>query len=349
MGKRKPFIIFGSMFLGFSFFMLYLPGIIYLNLNSFLIILYEFIWLSAIGFTYSALIIPYQAWMPEITTKEERVEVSVYENFFNFAGNIVGIGASFALALLISSNLMIFLNFLLIAMIIEIILYGPAVIFLKDGKPKEVSPELLKEVKIAFRDRNFVNWEVVRGLSGIGVTILTAMVIDLVQGYLHLLSPAHINEGIIVFITVISSIYLIYRLSKKIDIRIMMSISLLVLSLGLIFLIMIDIIHLNTIKTAIGILLVTISIIGLIGFWLFNYVILANIIDLNTMRTGKSRAGLYTGLDNVLQNIFQSIAYVILGFALKYYADISQLIWAPIAGFFTLISFIAFWRLKIEF
>jgi len=348
LGKRKPFIILGSFLLSISFIMLYNPLLISFRNNKLFVMIYEFIWLTFLGIGYSALIIPYQAWMPEITSPDERAEVSFYQNIFNFSGNIVGIGASFALAFLIETSYMTFFQFVILISIIEIILYAPLILLIRVSTPNLKSPNILKEIKIIIRDKNFVLWEATRGFSSAGVAIFIAMIIDFITNYLKAVKIDYLIDGVIITITVILSIPTLFRVSKKYGMKKTMYYSLFLLSTSLMILTFIPILQNSFIKTRAGLILLTLSVIGLIGYWIFNYAITANIIDMNMFDTGESRAGTYTGVDNINVNFFQSLGYMLLGISLKYLVTLSELIWSLLAGILILIGLIPFKYVRAE-
>ena len=47
---------------------------------------------------------PFQAWLPEITTEEERLEVSVYQNTVNLIAFVIGAGVTFLIPAIIGSK-----------------------------------------------------------------------------------------------------------------------------------------------------------------------------------------------------------------------------------------------------
>ncbi|MGQ4892016.1 MAG: MFS transporter [Candidatus Njordarchaeia archaeon] len=348
LGKRRLYIVVGSIVLSVSFLLLYNPLLLDFKGDKFFVVFYEFVCLTFLGVGYSALIIPYQAWMPEITVPDERAEVSFYQNVFNFAGNIIGIGASFSLSFLIASNYPIFYQFVIIVATLEVFLYLPSVVFISDSVPSSKSSSFLEEIKIVVGDRNFVSWEVTRGFSSAGVTIYIVMIVDFITNYLDVVKMEYLLDGILITLTVIFSIPLIFRVSRRYGMKRVMYYSLMLLSISLIILSLVPKLDEGHFMTRFGLFLTTLSVIGLIGYWIFNYAITANIIDVNMLRTGESRAGTYTGIDNINVNFFQSTGYFLLGVSLKYLVSFSELIWSLVAGLLILISLVPFKCVEIE-
>ena len=337
-GKRKMFILLGSIILSISFGMLYNPIVFVLNENKLLVVAYEFFWLTLIGMGYSALIIPYQALMPEITAPNERGEVSFYQNFFNIVGDGIGIGVSLYIFFLVKTNYQKFYLIMISLSIIEIMLYFPLLILINSHVKPIGSTNILREIKLVLRDRNFVLWEFSRGLSSAGTTIYVAMIIDFIYNYLNILTADYLLEWAFLVALVLVSIPTLFRLSKKFGMKNIMYYSLLILSISLISLSLYPLIKAKFFKIRFTFFLLALSLIGLIGYWIFNYAVTANIIDSNYLTTGVSRAGTYMGLDNINVNFFQSIGYMLLGISLKYLINLSELAWTIIAGLLILLS-----------
>lgn len=94
--------------------------------------------------------------------------------------------------------------------------------------------------------------------------------------------------------------------------------------------------------------------VGVSGFYLLPYAIVADIVDEDERRTGESRAGMYYGFESIPLNFFQFIGYLIVGFLLQnlpLFTDwrgneysLGFLIWGPIAAVFIVISVLIFWK-----
>ncbi len=341
LGRRKPFIISGTILLGISFIMLFAPELFISTTSEFMLFVWEAIWASAFNFFYGYLLTPYQAWLPEITRPDERVEVSGYENIFNLLGNIVGMGGSFALPLIIMYNRQIWYELIVILAIIEILCYLPAYLRISEPKIYIEQPKILKELKIVISNRNYVAWIFSRGILSVGVIMLTTLILKFLEKYLQFYGTQYLMVAIIVMIVIMIFFFAWQIISKKYRIKKSMYISLGSLGIALILLYSLDFLPL-AIKQSLGLSLMIVGALGLSGYWLFNYVILANIIEGDTLVTGESRAGIYTGFDGIILNIWQALAYVITGFVDKNFPIEITALWGVIAGVFVLLGLLIF-------
>ncbi|MFX0125372.1 MAG: MFS transporter, partial [Candidatus Hodarchaeota archaeon] len=100
--------------------------------------------------------------------------------------------------------------------------------------------------------------------------------------------------------------------------------------------------------------------IGLSGFQLLPYAIVADIVEEDERKTRESRAGMYYGFESIPLNIFQTFGYLIVGIILEEEIPILPVItewfsellgtdwgltlWGPIAVVFIIISVFIFWK-----
>ncbi|MHA1227400.1 MAG: MFS transporter, partial [Candidatus Hodarchaeales archaeon] len=94
--------------------------------------------------------------------------------------------------------------------------------------------------------------------------------------------------------------------------------------------------------------------IGVSGFYILPYPIVADIVDEDERRTGESRAGIYYGFESIPLNFFQFCGYLAVGFLLENLPVITDwrgfqysqgfILWGPISVVFILISVLIFWR-----
>ena len=347
LGRRKPYIISGSIFLAISFVLLFTPEFLIDITNQLYLFIYEATWLASFNFFYGYLLTPYQAWLPEITRPDERVEVSGYENVFNLIGNIVGTGGSFAIPLLAKSDLTILYYFIVIISIVEILFYLPAYIRIREPKIYLKQPNIIKDVKIIVSNINYMYWIFARGIISIGLTIILTVLLGFLSSYLALTDIKYLGAALGVMIVIMIAFILWSHMSKVWGLKKSFIASEIVLVIPLSLIIILLFIGDKNLKQLLGIILLTTGGIGLSGYWLYNYAILANIIDADTKMRGESRAGSYTGFDSIVLNIFQAIGYVIVGYIFAIFGKVlGYIYWAPIAALFVLIGLIVF--LKVE-
>lgn len=104
-GRRRPFIILGAPLMAIVFFFLYSPHLVLGIVDDPMIIFgYLVVFNSLYQALYGFLLTPFQAWMPEITTEEERLEISGYQNTVNLISFVIGAGSAFLLPALLGGS-----------------------------------------------------------------------------------------------------------------------------------------------------------------------------------------------------------------------------------------------------
>ncbi|MGQ4832370.1 MAG: MFS transporter [Candidatus Asgardarchaeia archaeon] len=408
LGRRKPYIISGSFALAVSFMLLFLPDLFIPISNQYLLFIYETIWVSSFNFFYGYLLTPYQAWLPEITLPEERVEVSGYENTFNLLGNIVGIVGSFSLPLIIQQGGSLLIYTVAILAFVEILFYLPAYLRIQEPKKYISHPSIIKETLIAIKNKNYVTWLIAQGFMSLGFTILITIVLVYVEDILLLTGLMYFVFAGVLLIFVLSFFAVWGYLSKKFKIKRTMTAALVILifvlpltwligryplsiiDILIVLIIMgyvsisllttesykitarkvfssliatvvyllwftVKVLDVSSILAALlgvvplqyqGLLLVALAASGLSGYWLFPYVIIAHIVEVDEIITGESRAGMYTGFNNIPLNIFQATAYVLTGYLTGLPNMLGYYLWGPVSAIFIFIGLLIF--LKVE-
>lgn len=159
-GRRKPFIIIGAPCLAISFILLYVPHIFGLNIiklfgisigNEISLFIYLLFFISSFHFFYGFLLSPFQAWMPELTKENERIEVSTYQNLFNVGAIGVSSFIAFFVPVTFTREGLPFLPYLvLIFGIVEICGYILPVLKLKEDSTYKAQFDLKTELKITW-------------------------------------------------------------------------------------------------------------------------------------------------------------------------------------------------------
>ncbi|MHA1617497.1 MAG: MFS transporter [Candidatus Njordarchaeales archaeon] len=345
LGRRKPFIISGSILLAISFSFLFFPNLFIDVKNQLMLFAYEAFWLAAFNFFYGYLLTPYQAWLPEITRPEERAEVSGYENLFNVLGNIVGTGGSFAIPIVAKNAPNILYNFVIIVSIIEIFFYIPSVIRIKEPKISLYQPKFLSELSIVIKDRNFINWIISRGIMSMGHTIMLTVLLGFLSEFLKLTDIKYLGTALFLMVLIMISFAVWVKLSRKKGmIKRLLIIGNILMIVALFSIITLAPQYDLVLKQQIALVYLTLGAFGLAAYWILNYVILANIIDANAKVTGVSRAGTYTGFDGIVLNIFQASGYVIVGYIFALFGDYyGYVYWGPISAVLILLGTIYFY------
>ncbi|MCD6484820.1 MAG: MFS transporter [Candidatus Odinarchaeota archaeon] len=349
LGRRKPFIISGAIALAISFIMLFIPEFFIPLNDQILVFVYETVWNGSFQFFYGYLLTPYQAWLPEITWPEERVEVSGYENTFNILGNIVGIVGSFALPVVIEQGGLLLFQVVVLFGIIEILFYLPAYIRIQEPKKYIKQPNIIRETLIALKNKNYVTWLIAQGFMSIGLTILITIVLTYIETVLQLTGILYLAFGGELLVVVVIFFLIWNKLSKRWKIKRTMNISLAILILSLPLTWFIGQYPMPLPTQTMGFVLIALAASGLSGYWLFPYVIIAHIVEADEIITGESRAGMYTGFNSIPLNFFQAAAYVITGYVVGLPNMLGYYLWGPVCSIFILIGLLIFQLVETDF
>ena len=340
LGRRKPFITVGSFFLAFSFVMLFIPTYFIPITAQFIVFIYETVFVSAFNFFYGFLLTPYQAWLPEITEPHERVEVSNYENTFNLLGNIIGIIFSFGLDLFLELGLEL-IQLVVVFGVLEIFCYIPASIRIREPEKYIKVPNLWREMKIVLKNRNYVTWIFARGLMSVAIAFVTSFVLLYASEVLQFGGIDTLYFAAILLIVVVTFFNVWHQLSKRWKIRKTMTLAVLILIIALPLSWVIGRVPMPIDLKIQGYIFIALASVGIAGFWLFPYAIVANIAHADEIITGESRAGMYTGFESIPLNIFQAFSLAIGGYIWDL-PGIGHYIWGPFYTIFLIIGLIIF-------
>ena len=361
-GRRRVWVIFFTPILAFFFIMQFSPQLFVPLGNEFLVFLYLAIFGSGFQASYALLTTPFQAWMPEVVPESERIEVSGYQNTANFVGNLVGTGLGFLLPSLIgdpdkadilgSAGIILLVCVLIIAGI-ELLFYLPS-IFLVPDPPREniPPPNPLRELKIILTNRNYVSWIMVNGIHTIGLTSLATIVLVYIDEVLQFNVTEYIIFGISLFGTIIVLFifwgYFSNRYSKTKTYLVSQFYLALVLPTTLV--VGQGIVPLPLLIQ--GVIFALLLAVGMSGYFILPYAIMADIVEKDERDTGEARAGHYTGFFGLPLNIFQAGAVFLTGILVDkeilplvtgQQYTIGLIIWGPICGIFIFIAAVLFY------
>ncbi len=381
-GRRRPFIILGAPLMAIVFFFLYSPHLVLGIVDDPMII---FGYLVAFNSLYQALygflLTPFQAWMPEITTEEERLEISGYQNTVNLISFVIGAGSAFLLPALLggsseevdlkaTNKILPFLtNGLVITTIIGLFALTVVIFFLPsliNIRAKEVfipQPNIREELAVVFANHNYIWWTISRGFLSVALSIIMGIVLSWIDKALNFGPIEYVAFGVALLVTIFCGFVWWGKFGNRngktksfiiamIWMAIFMPFTFLVGQVGIFSQVLgiaqnIDVL----LQSIIFVVLVGV---GVSGFYLLPYAIVADIVEEDERRTGESRAGMYYGFESIPLNFFQFIGYLIVGFLLQnlpLFTDwrgneysLGFLIWGPIAVVFIVISVLIFWK-----
>lgn len=354
LGRRKPWIILITPILGISFILLLLPALFLPDLTdksalfSWLLV-WEIVFRLSYGMTT-----PYQSWTAEQFKVSDRPMVSQLQNTFNFIGN--GVMALFTLLILtgvfqkIQKNPNVippeFLIPTILFGVIVIALYYLLVILMPIEPEFKIDSSLLTNLKTIVKNKNYVLTTLMRGITGIALSMTVTIMLTYAIVVLRLSGTDFIIIAVFLLLCIFVFLYiwrkLIQKKGKKQTLLYVFIFGIAFLPITLLGLIPMDS------YLILGIIFIT-GIGALLGGWfLFPYILDADMAEDDEKSTGELKAGIYTGFPSILLNIFQAVGVFFLGIIVSLRNirvgtasfSIGLIIWGPICSIILLCSYI---------
>ncbi len=353
LGRRKPYILIFGPLLGISFIFLLLPGLFLPNMNDkSALFTWLLIWDIIFRFSY-AVTTPYQAWMAELFPANERPQVSQVQNTFNFIGN----GIMALVTLLVFTNIFEEINltpsviptsFLLIVVtfgLIAVILFLLIVFLLPTEHRYEIKTDLWENLKTTVKNKNFLLVTLMQGISGFGWSMISTVMLTFTILVLGLGGTDYIIIAVCILLGIFVFLYLwrkrIEKIGKKKTLLYIFLLAIIFLPISLLGLV-------SAIPSLILGIIFIIGIGAILGGWyLFPYIIYADIAEDDEKSTGDLKAGVYTGFPSIILNIFQAIGVFLLGVITSLpkivigtnYFSIGYVLWGPIVSLILIVSY----------
>ena len=355
-GRRKPYIILFTPLLGISFIFLFLPSLMIPDLSDKMAIFTWFlIWDIIFKISYSMTTI-YQAWLAEQFEINERPTVSQFQNIFNWIGN----GAMAIVSMIVATNFVVLLqddinSAVPIDYLLTIILFGVIAIvlfllvaFLMPTEPHyKIETKPWENLKIVLRNKNYTYIILMIGISSLGWSIITDVMLTYSTDVLNLggtdfyIIAAFLIIGILVFLYIWRK--LIAKTGKKQTLLYVFLFAAIFLPFTLIGMIPMS-------STLIFGIIFIIGIAGMLGGWfLFPYIIYADLAEDDEKKTGELKAGTYAGSPAIILNLFQAFGVFVLGVSIDLLPDINVgsltfslglVLWGPICSMILLLSYL---------
>ncbi|MHA1193963.1 MAG: MFS transporter [Promethearchaeota archaeon] len=353
LGRRKPYLLIFGPLLGISFIFLLLPGLFLPNMNDKNALFnWLLIWDIIFRFSYSVTT-PYQAWMAEQFPANERPQVSQTQNTFNFIGN----GIMALVTLLIFTNVFEEINltpsvvpttFLLVVVtfgLIAVILFLLIVFLLPTEQKYEIKTNLWDNLKTTVKNKNFMLVVLMQGLSGFGWSIISTVMLTYTELVLGLGGTDYIIVAVCFLLGIFAFLYFwrkqIEKIGKKKTLLYIFLIAIIFLPISLLGLF-------SAIPPLILGIIFIIGIGAILGGWyLFPYIIYADLAEDDEKNTGDLKAGIYTGFPSIILNIFQAIGVFLLGVITSLPKivigtnnfSIGYVLWGPIVSLILIVSY----------
>jgi Na+/melibiose symporter-like transporter len=287
---------------------------------------------------------PYDAWMAEQFTADERPKVSQFQNLFSFTGT--AIMAVFAMVVLTDFNEDIqanpdiippdFLFSVVIFAFIPLILFCLMVILVPKEPHFKIDSNLIDSLKTVLKNKNFLLVTVMQGIASIAIIMTTSLMLVYISTVLQFDSTSYLIASIVFILGILFFLVLWRKLIEKLGRKR----SLLYIFLTAIIFLPFTLFGLLPMgSTFIFGIIFILGITGCMGGWfLFSGIIYADIADDDEKSTGELKAGIYKGFPSIVLNLFQALGLFIMGMILELphlgtlSYSIGYVLWGPICS-----------------
>ena len=316
-GRRKPYLVTLSLFLAISFIFLLLPSLFLDITDVSSVFIWFLIWNIMFNISYGVTT-PYNAWMAEQFTADERPKVSQFQNLFGFIGT--AIMTVFAMVVLTDFNEEIqasdiippvFLYSVVIFAIIPLILFYLITILMPKEPHFKIDSNMIDNLKTILKNKNFLLVTVMQGIASIAWIMIGSLILVYISEVLQFDSTSNLIAsivfmlGILIFLVIWRK--LIEKLGRKRSLLYIFLTAIIFLPFSLFGLLPMG-------STFIFGIIFILGITGCMGGWfLFPSIMYADIAEDDEKSTGELKAGIYTGFPSIVLNIFQFFGLIILG------------------------------------
>jgi Na+/melibiose symporter-like transporter len=352
-GRRKPYILVFAPLLAISFIFLLLPNLFLDYPDESTIFIWLLIWDVIFQASYG-LTTPYQSWMAEQFSTEERPKVSQYQNIFNMVGN--GLMAIFSFVVLtdVKDELQkspekippeFLLTVIIFAIMVFVFFYFS--IYQIETEPyREIKSDMFENLKVILKNKNYLLVVFMQGIASFAWIMVSTIMLNFIDIVLAFGTIEYLIAAIILLLGIIGFLafwkHLIYKLGKKNSL-------LNVYLFGIVFLptSLLGLLSLGPLFNLIYGILFMLGIAALLGGWfLFPYIMYADLAEDDAVRTKEMKAGIYTGFPSIILNILQAFGTMFLGFILElpaptgYSFSVGYVIWGPICSAVLIITWL---------
>ncbi|MHA1902029.1 MAG: MFS transporter [Promethearchaeota archaeon] len=351
-GARKPYVFIMAPILVLSFMFLLMPGLVLKNSDERTLLIWLGVWNTLFEISY-AITTPYQAWMAEQFAAEDRAKCSQIQNIFNFIGQVTQV----LFTMVILTGLTTALQehpeivppvFLWTCIIFGAIFIGSfyisAILMPKEAKPAE-KPNMIENLKTVFKNKNYLAVTSMQGIASIGWAISGTVMLKFLTDVLfldtmqYIIVAALLIIGMIIFLAIWKRV--IKKKGKKKSIINVFIVGTLFMPISLLG-------RINWSNPIYFAVIFILGIAGVMGGWyLFPYIMYADLAEDDKRRTNVMKAGLYAGFPSIVLNLLQAFGLFILGLLfdnLPTYTvgtnEISwtMIVWGPVCSFFLILA-----------
>lgn len=347
LGRRRPFILYGSLPLLISFIALWFPpekGVSTMNA------IYSIIVVSAYWWLMTVVLIPYNALLPEMArTKEGRVALGIY----NSVGLILGLFAAFLLSqYLIDAHGFRVMGVVLGALSTVCLIFCGAMIKERFHEDTAAPPSMfLKEALSAAKNKPFFVLMIAFFIFQLGFFTIQAMLPYYVDAVLHHKETDVVSFMIALMLTTIATFPVVSILSKKMPVKTLYGASLLLMGLIL------PLLYVTGTAGGANAFYLSVAVAGLAGIpqaglYALQGPILGEVIDYDEQLTGQRREAIYTGVINFMMKLGWTLSTFLMWKLFDAYGysranPKGVLLIGPVTGVICIIGFFVFTQFRI--
>ncbi len=356
LGRRKPYLYLMTPLLAVFYLLLLLPGLILgANPTENKLFLW-FVTFNCLSQAFYAITIIYHSWTAEQFPSSQRPRVSAFQNGFNFLGTTVVV--LFSMLVLTDVKDEIQLNpaqipreYLVSVIIFALILVG-LVYVTTTVMPVEQTPryttKLLDDLRVIIRNKNLILVCILQGICSFAWAMISALLLGYTENVLKLEGSTYIIIAGAMISTMIASLFVwekyIRRQGKEKALARVFIIGIIVTPFSLL-----GYFHFSA-SIAFALPFIIALAIAMGGWYLFPYIIYADIAEKDMKETGELKAGIYMGFPSIILNIFQAFSLLLTGWITGINRSVANvpdsepfsigfLLWGPIASLILIISF----------
>lgn len=312
-GRRRPYIIFGTVPLVITFILLWWNPFT----DWFMIFLYFLLIMLIFEWMFTLVELAYSSLFPELTSNfDERLEIAGYVEFFDIIALILGYVISLVIVgILIGMGYSPAIAWPIMATILGVVIAISALTAVAVTKEREIfykaeTLPFLKALKTTWKNKAFRIIALAWLCIFITYVIASATAIFFAIYILNLSELETAMSLLFMFLTAIPCLYLWFKLSKKFGaVRVTM--------MAMFFLVISGAIMLFVVNYVMFIIAIAIFGIGLAGVILLPQTLYADVIDEDETITGVRREGMYNGIRSFISKSSVSISYVTMGIVLS--------------------------------
>ncbi len=245
-----------------------------------------------------------------------------------------------------------FIAIFLIGAIITVVLFLGFTRIYRKEEPQFMAKHGLKEnLREAMRNKNFLRVTILQGIASLAWAMIFAVILGYLQDVLHFTSITFYIAAVVLVVGILSFLFMwrkiIEKKGKKWVLEKLLLLGVLFFPISLVG------IAQGSDFTVIGIIIVLFAALTLGGWYLFPYLLYADLAEDDARRTDNFKAGVYAGFPSIPLNLFQGLSYIVTGYLDKNLpilpgtgggsrAPVSwfYVIWGPLASIYLIIAYI---------